>query len=183
MSTTLSSANSPGDFRPFTLVELANRFGDIPATRICLSPAPGQATEQDALDLHEREHRLFELVDGTLIEKSMGNFESLVAGQIHGALFVYLKSKPIGYPVPADLQIKPRGANIRIPDVAFISKALARRTGFPKVKIATLSPTIAVEVISESNSEKEMAEKLQEYFAGGSEEVWYVYPEQKELHQ
>lgn len=183
-----SSPSSPSHdydaFPPVTLVELANRFGDIPATRICMNPPPGQATEEDMLYFQEHEGRLFELVDGTLIEKTMGSFESLIASTIHGLLFIYLRANPIGKSLIADTQLKLRRGAIRLPDVSFLSNERIRQSGFARQqKVAAVAPNLAVEVISEGNSQKEMADKLQEYFRAGTEEVWYIYPETRELHQ
>lgn len=183
---TSSPASSFEDFdpvRPFTLVELAERFGDIPANRICMSPPPGQATEEDVLYYDDHEDRLFELVDGTLIEKTMGSYESRIAGKIFGFLFIYMQAHPLGELFPGDGQLKLRNKRIRIPDVAFVTNERVHQSDFKKARIASMSPNLAVEVISESNSKKEMDDKLKEYFATGSEEVWYVYPKTRELHQ
>jgi Uma2 family endonuclease len=168
---------------PVTLVDLADRFGDIPWTRVCHDPPPGEATEQDLLNYRDHHDRLFELVDGTLIEKTMGNFESIIAGYIHSAIVVYLQSQRIGAVMPADGQLKIKGNTIRVPDVSFISRERMKQSNFLKVPIASVSPNLAVEVISRWNSQREMADKLQEYFSTGTEEVWYVYPNERELHQ
>lgn len=183
-SSPTNSSNDYDAYPPITLVELANRFGDIPPTRICMNPPPGQATEEDMLFFREHEGRLFELVDGTLIEKTMGNFESHVAGIIFARLFNYLVANPIGVPIYGDTQLKLRRGEIRLPDVGFLSKERARQSGYPRSqKVAAVAPNLAVEVISEGNSQKEMDDKLQEYFRAGTEEVWYVYPETRDLHQ
>ncbi len=52
---------------------------------------------------------------------------------------------------------------------------------FPAEPIADLFPTLAVEVISPGNTKREMDEKLEDYFTSGTELVWYVYPERKEV--
>ena len=52
-----------------TLADLLERFGPIPAARIRYDPPPGTATEQDVITLEGRENRLFELIDGILVEK------------------------------------------------------------------------------------------------------------------
>ena len=62
-----------------TLADLLERFGAIPAARIRYDPTPGTATEQDVIALEARENRLFELVDGVLVEKAMGFYESFLA--------------------------------------------------------------------------------------------------------
>ena len=55
-----------------TLADLQERFGPIPAARIRYDPPPGTATGEDVIALEARENRLFELVDGVLVEKAMG---------------------------------------------------------------------------------------------------------------
>ncbi len=60
--------------------ELVQRLGNIPLERICFTPPPGTATERDLLAAMRRSDRLYELVDGTLVEKAMGLSESMIAG-------------------------------------------------------------------------------------------------------
>jgi Uma2 family endonuclease len=61
---------------------------------------------------------------------------------------------------------------VRAPDVSVIlRKNLPDRT-FPKEKIPSLSPDLAAEILSEGNTEAEMALKLREYFQCGTRLVW-----------
>jgi hypothetical protein len=62
-----------------TAAELLERLGGIAPERLRLRPAPGTATERDLIDIHDRESRLYELVDGVLVEKVMGYPESYLA--------------------------------------------------------------------------------------------------------
>jgi Uma2 family endonuclease len=70
---------------------------------------------------------------------------------------------------------------IRIPDVAFLSKEKFPGGRFPRESAWTLAPDLAVEVISEGNTKKEMDEKLRDYFTAGARLVWYVYPQQRRV--
>ena len=65
---------------------------------------------------------------------------------------------------------------VRIPDVAFVSWARIPGGRFPEEPIPDLVPDLAVEVISPSNTRKEMEEKLKEYFEKGVRLVWFVRP-------
>ena len=60
----------------WTAVDLVERFGAIPLNRVRQEPVPGSATEQDVIEIREHEDRLYELVDGTLVEKTVGVYES-----------------------------------------------------------------------------------------------------------
>src|SRR5207253_2520315 len=47
----------------------------------------------------------------------------------------------------------------------------------PRERIPDLAPDLAVEILSEGNTEPEMKRKVQEYFAAGTRLVWLVDPE------
>ena len=59
-----------------TMADLHQRLGGIPLERILARPCPGTATEADVVRLNETENRLAELVDGVLVEKAIGFYES-----------------------------------------------------------------------------------------------------------
>jgi hypothetical protein len=63
--------------RTWTIADLYRRFGEIPLERIRHDPPAGAATFDDVLRIHERENRLYELVDGILVEKAVGFLESM----------------------------------------------------------------------------------------------------------
>ncbi len=64
--------------RAETLADLLRRLGNVPARRVRLYPAPGTATEKDLIRNNESKLKtaICELVDGTLVEKTMGWVES-----------------------------------------------------------------------------------------------------------
>ncbi len=65
---------------------------------------------------------------------------------------------------------------IRIPDLSFISWKRMPAEVFPIEKVPTLAPDLAVEILSEGNTDEEMNRKLKDYFQAGSKLVWYVDP-------
>lgn len=160
----------------WTATRLAERFGPIPLYRIRTSPPPGTATEEDVVEIHAREDRLCELVDGILVEKTMGAYESMLAVEIARLLKNWVKPRKLGTVLGADGMLRLAPGLVRIPDVAFLSMEKFPKGRFPKGAIAPLAPDIAVEVLSDSNTKKEMDEKLEEYFTHGARLVWYVDP-------
>src|SRR5436190_23398182 len=62
--------------------DLLVSLGNISPKRLRYSPAPGMATVKDVVRLLDRTQRLYELADGTLVEKIMGAQESFVAGEV-----------------------------------------------------------------------------------------------------
>jgi Uma2 family endonuclease len=156
-----------------TVADLIASLGDIPAFRIRMRPPVGTATEADVLDIHARTKRLCELVDGILVDKPMGYEESQIGILIAGLLFEYLRHNNLGRIAGADGTIRLAPGLVRIPDVSFI---LWENLPDPPGAIPAVAPDLAVEIIRESNTAKEMQRKLDEYFTAGTKRVWYIDP-------
>lgn len=158
----------------WTARDVLARFGPIPIRRICTDPAPGTAREGDVIAFQEREGRLFELVDGVLVEKTVGSKESLLACLISTFLNNFVLPRKLGYVLGADGMIRLNPDMIRIPDVCFLARGQFSDGKFPEDNVCPVVPLLAVEVLSESNTRKEMADKLADYFEAGVRLVWYV---------
>jgi Uma2 family endonuclease len=166
--------------RPATVADLIASLGDVPLSRVRLDPPPGTATEADLLRLMACEDRLYELVDGTLVEKPMGWKEALLATWLSHQLQKYMETNDLGAVVGADGTLRLRKWLVRVPDVAFVLwEKVPPDDELPQ--IPDLAPDLAVEVISPSNTAREMARKRKEYFGAGTRFVWQVYPDRKEV--
>jgi Uma2 family endonuclease len=159
---------------PDTIDQLLAALGDIHPSRVRLDPPPGRATVADVVRLNDRHGRLYELVDGTLVEKIMGFPESLLAAYLIRIVGKYLDQNDLGELVGADgmMQIFPNF--VRMPDVAFISKERLPGGQSPTEPAPEIVPDLAVEVLSPGNTRKEMNRKLKEYFSAGVRVVWFV---------
>lgn len=104
-----------------TVADLIDRLGGISPARIRLWPPPGTATESDLIELGGRDDRLFELVDGTLVEKGMGYRESLLALVIASFLRNFVVPRNLGLASGADGMLRLFPGLVRGPDVAFVS--------------------------------------------------------------
>ncbi len=165
---------------PRTLAHLLEELGGIDPRRVLLKPAPGKATEKDLLRLNDHSNRLYELVDGVLVEKAMGFAESVLGAWLGSRLYAYLEQHDLGFVLGADgpLRLMPR--LVRLPDVAFISwNKVPVRGIIPDVPIGDMAPDLAVEVLSEGNTRAEMERKLKEYFLAGVQLVWFVDPDER----
>lgn len=172
---TVSELPSP----TWTVAKLRKHLGMIPAERIVLNPRPGTATEKDLVFMNDHGNRLCELVDGVLVEKAMGAKESLLAGLILTYINNFLEGHDLGIALGADGTLRLMPGLIRAPDVSFLSWARLPGGELPDKPIPDLVPDLAVEVISKSNTRKEMERKLQEYFSQGVRVVWLVYPKKR----
>ena len=170
------------DILGWTAADIVNRFGEIPIARVCMDPAPGTAKEADVIVLRERSRRLFELADGTLVEKTVGTFEAYLASRLLILLGQHVFENKLGIVLGADGMLRLSPGLIRIPDVSFISKDRVPNGIDPNEAVATVVPNLAVEIISRGNTTREMERKLEEYFQFGAEAVWYVYPRDQAIH-
>lgn len=157
--------------------ELLERLGGISPNRLCMDPPPGTATEYDLLRKHGRPRKLYELIDGTLVEKPMGSPESHVATRLIGRLEVFLDDNDIGFLYGPDALIEIMPKLVRGPDVSFVSWKQRPERTVPREPVSTLIPELAIEVLSSSNTRREMQVKLKEYFLGGVRLVWIIDPE------
>jgi Uma2 family endonuclease len=162
-----------------TIGELLDQLGGIEPGRVRATPAPGKATEQDLIRLLARTDRLYELVDGVLVEKVMGAQESFIAGLILYLLHAF-NQKRFGFPLGADGAVRLMPGLVRIPDVSFIRwERVPVRGKVPNDAVPNPAPDLAVEVLSESNTPAEMQRKLKEYFLAGTRLVWFVDPQSR----
>lgn len=166
----------PSILTAVTIAELLHDLGDIPAERVRVQPAPGTATEADVVAVHEREKRLCELVDGILVEKVMGYYEAYIAATLIRLLGNFVVEHDLGVVAGADGMLRLAPGLVRIPDVSFVAWEKLPGRRLPRQAIPDLVPDLAVEVLSTGNTPREMARKLDEYFALGVQLVWLVNP-------
>ena len=159
-----------------TLADLIAYLGHIDLQRIRLHPAPGTATEQDVVTIHQREKRLCELLEGVLVEKAMGFQEACLAIALGSMLRAFVRPRNLGLISGADGMMRLASGLVRIPDLAFISWERLPNRRMPTVPIPALAPDLAIEVLSAGNTPGEMARKRHDYFTAGVRLVWIVDP-------
>lgn len=138
-----------------------------------------QAYRMTAADLatkNDDRHR-YELVKGELREMAPACGGHGYQAMSFGArLYNFVEEHRLGYVFASEtgfaLQNDPD--TVRAPDVAFvragrITESMLTRGFLP------LAPDLAVEIISPSETAEEIAEKVQDYLAAGTEQVWLVY--------
>jgi Uma2 family endonuclease len=164
---------------PLTVADLVDLFGPIPAWRIRNEPAPGTATEKDVVEIEARENRLCELVDGVLVEKTVGYDESCLAVELSRLIANFVKKHRLGRVSGEAGMMRLFPGLVRIPDVAFASWSKFPSREYLGKPIPDLVPDLAVEVLSEGNTAKEMSRKLDDYFDAGVRLVWFVNPRKR----
>jgi Uma2 family endonuclease len=169
-------ARSAAEVSLETMDDLLERLGGISPRRVLMRPQPGKATEADLLRVMQKTDRLFELVDGTLVEKVMGYGEGGLAADIVRLLGKFLDHHDLGDLVGPDATMRLMPKLVRMPDVSFVSWDKLPGRQRPREAVPDLVPDLAIEVLSESNTPAEMRRKLKEYFLAGVRLVWFVDP-------
>lgn len=161
---------------PQTFADFLHLLGGIAADRVHTHPAPGTASIDDWQLARER-GLVCEMVAGTLVEKAMGLYESLLAACLAGYFRSASGEGRLGITSGEQGFIRlPGGGQVRAPDVAFFLWDRLPDGKIPADRVPTIAPDIAVEVLSEANTITEMAIKRKEYFVAGTRIVWLVDP-------
>ena len=137
------------------------------------------ATRQVTLDEYAAlpKHPRYELVKGVLVEQMAASREHEktvirtgrhldIHVEVHGLGEVYSSNR--GYVTGPDSP-----ATSRMPDVSFVS---TDRLGQPDLAgmLYNGAPDLAVEILSDSNTPAEIAQKIEEYLNAGGRAVWVI---------
>ncbi|HMD83339.1 MAG TPA: Uma2 family endonuclease [Terriglobia bacterium] len=135
-------------------------------------------TVEEFARIFERRDCFYELVEGELITVSPGMFlHNFVRDNVLLLLKTFVEAHRLGV-VVSEQPFHLFGNTVRYPDVAFV------RSGrlLPAHKFPEGAPDLAVEIISPSNTPREMHRRISDFFAAGSTRVWVVYPEVREVY-
>jgi Uma2 family endonuclease len=125
----------------------------------------------------------FELVDGQLVERNMGNKSAWVALELAHYLRVFARQQKLGWVIGAEggYRLDPRRPNhVRKPDVSFVQFGRLPNEQ-PASAYDNLAPDLAVEVISPNDTVLELEEKIEEYLTAGVRLVWVINPDLRTL--
>lgn len=123
-----------------------------------------------------------ELVRGEIVTMPQPGLEhGEVQGNVWGAIKQFLRTNPIGRVFVESGMVTERGPDtVRGPDVSYYSKErlpLDKRV----VGYNDEPPDLCVEVVSPSNTARELQAKIKEYFFCGVRVVWVVEPEDRRV--
>ena len=130
-----------------------------------------RATEADLWEQSARGQRC-ELVDGQVRVMSPAGFNpGRIAVRIVAKLLTHAGSG--GFVVDSSTGFRLPNGNVRVPDAAYVQRGRVdeRHEGFCPV-----APDLAVEVVSPTDTPREVLEKVGEYLGAGTRLVWVVDP-------
>lgn len=164
----------------WSAADLIVHLGGIPASRILMVPAPGTASLEDVVSrMRSGEDRVCELVDGVLVEKPMGSYESLVAALLIRLLGDWAEARQAGIVLGEAGALRILPDQVRVPDVSFIAWERFPGRRLPQEPVPAVVPDLAVEILSEGNTAEEMRRKVSDYLSAGVRLVWLIDPRRR----
>ena len=122
-----------------------------------------------------------ELIDGVLVEKTVGYLESRLAIELSVRLVNFVDPGKLGIVLGEGATLRILPDQVRLPDVCFISRDQFPGGVLPDTPILGMAPDLAVEIVLRSNTKGEMQRKLIDYFNAGVRLVWYIDPREKSV--
>ena len=121
---------------------------------------------------------IHELVDGEILVSPAGMRHSEVAGKILYIIATFLEKNPVGKVYTPDVGIALPNGNLRCPDVSVVRNENLPGGESPE-SFGELVPDLVVEVLSPSDSLKEVGRKIGEFLECGVPLVWLADPRRK----
>jgi Uma2 family endonuclease len=121
----------------------------------------------------------FELVEGQLVERKMGNKSNWIATRLATLMMVHVDQLALGwvFTSEAGYRLNPSRPNtVRKPDVSFVAAGRLPDEE-PADAYDRLAPDLAAEVISPGDTVRELDEKVEEYLRAGVRLVWVINPD------
>ncbi len=134
------------------------------------------------LQMPPQEGKRFELNEGALVEMTFPSFKhNKVAGRLYVQLELFLREHPLGEAFPSDSGYQLGPATVRGPDISFLRTERMRSLNWDSNDFDG-APDLAVEVVSRSDSARDLQQKVGQYLEAGAHTVWVIYPDTREIH-
>lgn len=155
------------------MLTLHRSGNDIMATKTLL-------TVEQFDQLPSKEGVQYELDEGELVTvtEPMPR-HNLVRDNIARLLGNYVNERKLGR-VFTENGYQLSAETVRIPDVSFVPAVRMREINLDR-RIQG-APALAIEVVSPTDLAQELAHKVDQYLAAGTQTVWVVYPNTSEVH-
>lgn len=121
----------------------------------------------------------YEVVDGELVRTSpAGWLHDAIVARLIVALGSDVQARRLGTVIGSNAMFVLPGGNKRSPDVSFVAAGrLDSETNRP---FPELAPDLAVEVVSPSDRQRQILDKVGEYLQAGVRLVWVIEPEKRQ---
>jgi Uma2 family endonuclease len=130
--------------------------------------------------LEENAERVFELIDGEIVEKVPTEEHSLIVGNFYLALRTFVDVRDLGrVAFEVRRKVDDDDHNARLPDCQFTRKE--RLLPIVKKGAVPQMPDLAIEVKSPDDTFIKLRQKAIYYLNNGARLVWLVFPDQRQI--
>ncbi|GAB2599744.1 Uma2 family endonuclease [Spirosoma areae] len=120
----------------------------------------------------------YEFVRGRIIRKPSMKQDEIFIASFLTRLFIKTLSFQQGDELMPEMDSYVDGVRKRVPDLTYFtaSQKEAIRRG------ERVNTAFAIEILSDSESHQDVLDKLQDYFDGGAQLVWYIVPKRQKIY-
>ena len=123
---------------------------------------------------------MHEVVGGELVMSPKNNFQhGDMCVRLLTALSHHARAKRLGVVLDSSTGFWMGNDNCRAPDISFVCKERLRGLKRKEAKFFQGAPDLAVEILSPSNTRREVDERLNDYFSSGSRLAWIIDPDRE----
>jgi Uma2 family endonuclease len=135
-------------------------------------------TEDEIMSLPDNGYD-YEIVDGELIMSPKNNPEhGGICVRISSPMHLFARKHKLGEVWDSNTGFWMINRNLRAPDISFVTEARLKSLR-PLKSFFEGAPDLAVEVLSSTNTRREMDRRLRDFFESGTQIVWIIDPERQ----
>jgi Uma2 family endonuclease len=123
---------------------------------------------------------LHEVVNGELVMSPKNNWlHGEICVRLLTALKTFADKHRLGAVWDSSTGFWMENMNCRAPDISFVGKDRLRGLKRKEAKFFHGAPDLAVEILSPSNTRREVDERLRDYFSSGTKLAWVIDPDRE----
>lgn len=137
-------------------------------------------TADDVWKMADANDKHFELIDGVIVEMSPTGFlHGIITNELARIVSNHIREHKLGIVTAAETGYRLTDNTVIAPDIAFVHAD--RLPTEPVESYLSLTPDLAVEVMSPSNNASEMSRKIDLLMQHGTQLIWIVHPTLKTI--
>ena len=132
------------------------------------------------LEARPEDGYIHEVVNGELVMSPKNNWQhGDICAQLLTALRSFADQHKLGAVWDSSTGFWMENLNCRAPDISFLAKARLRGLKRREARFFQGAPDLAVEILSPSNTRRDVDERLRDYFSSGAKLAWVIDPERE----
>jgi Uma2 family endonuclease len=137
----------------------------------------GFMTDEELMQLPKNGYK-YEYVNGELVMSPAGLIQEKVGTRLIYLISSYLEDNPVAEILGSNAGFRMPSGNLRSPDISVVRFERLPDGEVPK-GFGYFAPDLAIEVLSPNQTPASLREKIEEYFANGTQLVWLINEERR----